>query len=110
MKSAPSLAIVLALLLSAGRSTAVADVFVLTNGGRVTGELVNREESPRTKYVVQTAEGARVTFEPSQVRQVIRPRPNEVEYEQIRSTYPDTVRGRMGLGPMVPRSPSHRAA
>ena len=72
-------------------------MFVLSNGGRVTGELVNRDESPRKTYVVQTADGARVTFEASQVRQVIRPRPNEVEYERIRSTYPDTVRGQWDL-------------
>jgi hypothetical protein len=98
MKSALSLtAVLVVVLLSAGRSAALADVFVLSNGGRVTGELVNRDELPRKTYVVQTADGARVTFEASQVRQVIRPRPNEVEYERIRSTYPDTVRGQWDL-------------
>jgi hypothetical protein len=98
MKFTPSLAaVLLAFLLSAGGSRASADVFVLSNGGRVTGELVNREESPRAKYIVQTTDGARVTFDAAQVRQVIHPRPNEVEYERIRPTYPDTVRGQWDL-------------
>ncbi len=71
--------------------SAQADVFVLIGGGRVVGELVNREESPRRQYVVQVADGAKVTLEAAQVRQVLRPRAEEVEYERIRPTYADTA-------------------
>lgn len=89
--------LVWAILLLAGGFAAGAELFLLTNGGRVTGELLNRDQSPRTTYEVQTAEGARVTFDASQVRRVVHPRPEEVEYEQIRTTYPDTVRGQWEL-------------
>ena len=78
-------------MLSAAARTAPADVFVLSGGGRVVGELVNRDESPRQRYVVQTAEGAKVTLDAAQVRQVLHPRPDEAEYERIRPTYPDTA-------------------
>ncbi|MEN6458804.1 MAG: HEAT repeat domain-containing protein [Thermoguttaceae bacterium] len=67
------------------------DVFVLRNGGRVTGELVNRNETPRKKYVIRIADGAEVTIEANQVQKVLRPRPDELEYERIAPTYPDTV-------------------
>ena len=79
------------LMLSAAVRTAPAEVFVLTGGGRVVGELVNRDESPRQQYVVQVADGAKVTLDAAQVQQVLRPRPEEAEYERIRPTYADTA-------------------
>ena len=39
------------------------EVFLLTNGGRVEGTLLNREESPRKTYIVQTPLGGRVICE-----------------------------------------------
>ena len=78
------------LLVFAAVGSARAEVFVLAGGGRVTGELLNRDESPRRQYVIQTADGASVTLDAAQVRQVLRPRPDEVEYERIRPTYADT--------------------
>jgi hypothetical protein len=68
-----------------------ADVFVLVGGGQVVGELLNREESPRRQYVIQVADGAKVTLDTAQVRQVRRPRAEEAEYERIRPTYADTA-------------------
>ena len=64
---------------------------MLTGGGRVVGELVNRDESPRQRYVVQAADGAKVTLDAAQVQQVLHPRPEEAEYERIRPTYADTA-------------------
>lgn len=72
-------------------SSAPADVFVLVGGGRLVGELLNREESPRQKYIIQVADGAKVTLEPAQVEKVLHPRPEEIEYDRIRPTYPDTA-------------------
>jgi hypothetical protein len=77
--------------------TATAEVFVLANGGRVTGELVNRDESPRQRYVVLVADGGKVTFEPSQVQQVLRQKPDEAEYERIAPSYADTVEAQWEL-------------
>ena len=79
------------LLLSAAVCTAAAEVFVLAGGGRVAGELVNRKESPRRQYIVQLAEGAKITLDAAQVQQVLRPRAEEIEYERIRPTYADTA-------------------
>jgi hypothetical protein len=69
-----------------------AEVFVLRSGGRITGELVNREESPRQKYVIKTT-GGQITLEPSQVAQVLTPSPAEVDYEKVRPSFADTVQG-----------------
>jgi hypothetical protein len=80
-----------------GVDIARAEVFLLTNGGRVVGELVNRDETPRKKYVVELEDGGRVTLEASQVETVQRPKPEVLEYEKIRSDYPDTAEGQWAL-------------
>jgi hypothetical protein len=74
-----------------------ADVFVLANGGRITGELVNRQESPRKQYIVKVAGEGEVTLAASQVEQVIKRRAEEDEYERIRPSYPDTIEGQWAL-------------
>jgi hypothetical protein len=74
-----------------------ADVFVLAQGGEVVGELQNPEQSPRTTYAIKTAEGVVVTLASSQVKQVLRPKPEEIEYEKVRSQYPDTAEGQWEL-------------
>ncbi len=76
--------------------SARADVFLLTTGGRVEGTLANPDETPREKYVIQTA-GGQVTLARSQVEQWLRPRPAEVQYERIHATYPDTPEGQWKL-------------
>jgi len=79
------------LLLSAALPPASAEVLVLTGGGRVTGQWLNRDESPRKQYVIKVDDGSKVTVAADQVRQVLRPRSDEAEYERIRPTYPDTA-------------------
>ena len=45
-----------------GRPASVrADVFLLANGGRVEGELLNPDQTPRKSYLVRTASGANPT-------------------------------------------------
>ena len=78
-------------------STARGDVFVLNNGGRVVGDLLNRDESPRATYVIKTSAGGEVTLERSQVQRVLHPTAAELEYERIAPTYPDTVEGQWKL-------------
>jgi hypothetical protein len=73
------------------------DVFVLAQGGQVVGELQNPEQSPRETYVVKDADGVVVTLSKAQVKQWIRPKPEEVEYEKIRATCPDTPDGQWEL-------------
>ena len=51
--------------------TAAGEVFVLSNGGRVEGELLNADEKPRTSYKIKLASGGQLSFEASQVKQVL---------------------------------------
>jgi hypothetical protein len=78
-------------------SAASADVFVLAGGGRLTGELLNPNESPRKQYVVQPAEGEKVTLDAAQVKKVLHPRPEEAEYERRAPSCPDTVEAQWEL-------------
>ena len=71
--------------------SACADNFLLTNDGQVTGELLNRDESPRQKFVIRTADGATITLEKAQVKQVVTQSAAELEYEKIAPTFADTV-------------------
>ena len=93
-----ALVLILALLWPATAvPSAMAEVFVLNSGGRVTGQWINRDESPRKTYVVKLAGGGQLTLQKSQVKQVLRARPEQLEYERIRPSYPDTVEG-LGVG------------
>lgn len=74
-----------------------ADIFILHNEGQVRGELVNRDETPREKYVIKTATGGRVTLAAEQVKEVKRQSAAEVKYDQVRANYPDTVDGQWKL-------------
>jgi hypothetical protein len=68
-----------------------ADIFILANDGQLSGEFVNRDESPRQKYVVHTADGATITLERAQVKKVVPQSAAELEYEKICPTFADTA-------------------
>ncbi len=74
-----------------------AEVFILESGGRIDGELLNPDENPRENFVVRIEGGATVTLQAGQVRQILRARPEESEYQRIRPGYPDTVDGQWAL-------------
>ena len=76
---------------------ALGDVFLLTAGGRVVGELLNPDQTPRKTYAVKTESGGQITLLRSQVDEWLRPRPAVVEYEKIRPRHPDTVEGQWAL-------------
>jgi len=86
---------VAAMLVAAG--PAQGEVFVLAGGGRVVGELLNKDESPREKFVIRTGGGGQVTLAACQVKQMLHTRPGELEYENIKPRYPDTVEGQWAL-------------
>ena len=56
-------AMLLTLCLLPAASSAPASEFMLTNGGRVRGELVNTVQRPRTTYVIKTAGGGQITLD-----------------------------------------------
>ncbi len=72
-------------------NSATAEVFALANGGRVVGELLNPSQSPRENYAIETSVGGRILLDASQVKQVVRLRPGELEYRKIRYGYADTA-------------------
>jgi hypothetical protein len=74
-----------------------AEVFVLTSGGRISGELLNRQENPRKQYLVKVAGEGQITLAASQVEHVLNRRPEEEEYDKIRPAYPDTIEGQWAL-------------
>lgn len=78
-------------------SLARAEVFVLTNGGRVEGEWLNREESPRTSYVLQTPLGGQVTLAKNQVERVVLQKDAEKQYEEDVRKMPNTVEGHLAM-------------
>ena len=87
-----------------------ADIYVLVNDGQVHGELVNGNESPRQKYVIATPEGATITFDRAQVKQIIPQSAAEMEFEKIRPDVRRHGRGSVALGRMVPRKFAHSPA
>ena len=74
-----------------GISSTRAENFLLVNDGQVSGELLNREETPRQKYVIRTADGATITLDKAQVKQVVTQSAAEAEYEKIAPTFADTA-------------------
>lgn len=88
------------LFLAIGLSAAArcpAEVFILESGGRIEGELLNPDENPRQTFVVRADGGATLTLRADQVQQLLRPRPEEAEYQRIRPNYPDTVEAQWAL-------------
>ena len=72
------LALLMMLLLTV---SLVADEFQLTTGGRLTGELLNPNQSPRVQYEIQTASGRLVLEKQQVVRHVVKPAALK-QYEQ----------------------------
>jgi hypothetical protein len=86
-----------ALVGSLGAVVARADIFVLQGEGQVRGALVNRDQSPRKTYVIETASGGLITLDAAQVKEVKRQSPAEMKYDEIRADFPNTVEGQWKL-------------
>ncbi len=83
--------VLIAIGVGGGISSAGAENFLLVNDGQVSGELLNREETPRQKYVIRTADGATITLDKAQVKQVVTQSAAVAEYEKIAPAFPDTA-------------------
>lgn len=93
----PRLLLVGPILLGLAHGSARAEIFILSSGGRVVGELVNRDENPRKQYIIELENGSRLTLDAAQVEKIERPKAAVLEYEKIRADYPDTVAGQWSL-------------
>jgi hypothetical protein len=67
-----------------------ADIFILESGGQVQGELLNRDEQPRTRYVIRCG-ATTINLLSEQVREAIRQSPAELEYARRAPSTADTV-------------------
>lgn len=84
------IAVILASLGFAG-ARAFGDVLFLNQGGRVEGELLNPDESPRRSYHVKTIEGVKLSIAASQVDRVVVKSEAERRYEAFAAKLADTV-------------------
>jgi hypothetical protein len=87
----------LAALVLLRADAAAAEVFALANGGQVSGELLNPDQSPRTTFVIRTTSGVEVTLGAADVVKRLEQSPAEIEYEKIKNRYPDTAEGQWEL-------------
>lgn len=91
----PSLLVLSCALLLA--PAAQADRFLLVSGGQIEGTLLNKQQSPRTHYEIESKGGAKLVLSAEQVREVQRRRDTELEYERIAPTYADSVEAQWKL-------------
>lgn len=86
-----------ALWLTAAAGELRAETFLLESGGRIEGEIVNPNESPRERYVIKTESGGQVTLARAQVKEILRQTDAEAEYEKVRPQFADTAEGQFAL-------------
>lgn len=89
--------IVPVVLLLAPCGLALGEVFLLKNGGRVEGEILNPDQRPRESYTIKTSLGGQITLSTLQIKQILYQRPEKLEYEKLRPRYADTVEGQWEL-------------
>ncbi len=97
LKRAVRVGLCAALAAGALPGAASAEIFVLRSGGRLEGRWLNRDQSPRETFVIQPLAGGQITLDERLVERVYEPTPEEIEYEKLRPTYPDTVEGHWAL-------------
>ncbi len=82
---------------SAARTADNEYVLNLATGGQIRGKLLNVDETPRKRYILQTSFGGKITLDRDQVREVSLKTARQVEYERKRPTFADTVEAQWEL-------------
>lgn len=85
----------LSLALACLPALATADIVELKNGGRVEGKVI--DDADRTSFLVELAEGGKLTVERPQVARIITITPADEEYRRRAPTTPDTVPAQWAL-------------
>ncbi len=73
------------------------DTFILTSGGRIEGQWLNRDEQPPKEYLVLTASGLKASLQVTQVREVVRATTDRSAYARRALAAPDTPEGQWQL-------------
>lgn len=76
---------------SLGGDFARADILELVNGGVIRGQWLNRQDREPTTYIMRASTGAVIHVPAENVRQVVRRKSAEIEYETVLPQYGDTV-------------------
>jgi hypothetical protein len=82
-----------ATFVAAGR----AEVFVLKSGGRIEGELLNRERAAGQAWQLRTGSGVRLALADSAVQRVIAKTDLDKQYEALLPKTPNTVAGQWAM-------------
>jgi hypothetical protein len=77
-------------------ATVRADVVLLKQGGKIEGQVVERDSS-KGLVLVKLDAGGQLTLDRSQIQTIHLQRPAEAEYEKIRAHYADSVEGQWAL-------------
>jgi hypothetical protein len=93
-RSSLFMAVVATVLVGYG-TPARGEVFILCNGGRLVAELLGAARESGDVYDVRTPAGVRITLHKSQVERILSP--DEVEYEKLAPTSPDTAEAQWNL-------------
>jgi len=88
--------VVAGLLLATRPSFASADVYQLFNGGKIEGDLLNPDESPRKTYVFRTKSGT-VTLAANQVSGKVSKSADALWYDEHRGAFADDVSGQLAI-------------
>lgn len=87
------LAVVVVVLLSLCGAPLSADTFLLVRGGKLEGELLNPDETPRVAYAIKTATGIEVTLAADLVKQFIPGTAEQKRYRELLARMPATAEG-----------------
>src|ERR1700742_1700906 len=68
-----------------------ADVVDLTGGGRIEGKVIQSDDSDKSTFVIDLADGGRLTIARSQVARIDTTTDAEAEYQKLAHSSPDTV-------------------
>jgi HEAT repeats len=68
-----------------------ADVLELKNGGRIEGQLIDANDGDQSSYMIETADGGRMTIARSEVARVVPQSKDEEEYQRRARAAADTV-------------------
>jgi hypothetical protein len=92
-----------------GVDAAASEVVVLKSGGRVEGDLVNRDRARTDPVIIVDETGVRLSLSASQVERVVVKKDVEKQYEDLLPSR-QHGRGTLGDGCLVPRGGTRRPA
>lgn len=73
------------------------ETFQLIDGGTIEGTLLNADAKDSKSYSIKLSAGGTIEIDAKLVKKVVKQRPEELEYKQVKGQYPDTAEGQFEL-------------